>query len=291
MNVTFIVNSLIKDCNLVCSEIAQVFSPDIKANIVTTERSGHAMRLALQTCEDSDAVISVGGDGTNNEVLNGLMLSKNPPIFGILPYGTGNDFAEMQGISRSPQLLKSALLRGDAAPIDVGEIGFEGEQKYFLNIADLGFGADAVKRHNSYRFLGRRFSYVATILATFLFYRKKKAVLRFNGRTEKYKLLSAIVANGSQFAAGYKIAPDADIRDGQFELVLYKKISLFDYMRFSGKIRRGEKLKHKQIDYLRTSEVRIETKKPVLIEADGEIVAKSPATIRLLHHAIKFVRC
>jgi YegS/Rv2252/BmrU family lipid kinase len=289
MRLTFIVNSKIKNCNFICSQLYELFMLDYTISVLQTERKGHAMRLALQACEDSDAIISVGGDGTNNEVLNGIMLVEKRPHFGIIPTGTGNDFAIGMGIGPQAELLKSALAKRQFRTIDVGLIQSQDNKHFFLNVADIGFGAQAVKRQKRYRWLGRRFSYVMAIFLTFLFYKKRKTTLSYNNETVKTKLLTAIVANGRQFGAGYIIAPDAKVDDGLFDIVLFKKVSVFSYMRFAGKIRQGKKIKHAQIVYAKTSSIHIETTKKSVVEADGEIANTAPVAIHVVPRAISFI--
>ena len=178
-------------------------------------------------------VVAAGGDGTLNEVLNGFFDHGGAPVaegavLGLLPSGTGGDFRRSAGIPVHPAAAAALLARGDRRRIDVGRIDYgEGiRSRLFLNIADCGLGGEVVARVN-------RSGKSAGCKATFL-YHSLAALVRFPGRSLRVdvdgevregRLANVVVANGRYFGGSMLIAPDADLADGRFDVVLVDRLA------------------------------------------------------------------
>ena len=158
MEIAFIVNSKTgKRFNKDFERFKEKFSGNTQVHL--TEHAGHATELAETLCSNHvDFIIAVGGDGTLNEVVNGVMQARkeNPdsnPSIGILPYGSGNDFVKTINTTNDIKKLASLINQGSTTPVDLGKISFEKDgisnARYFINIADLGIGPEVVLKTNN----------------------------------------------------------------------------------------------------------------------------------------------
>ena len=263
----------------------------------TTLQQKHAIQLAKKATESGcDYLIAVGGDGTLNEVINGVLQSKVPaseyPTIALLPHGSANDFARTAGVSNSIEELM-ALIQSDATQkIDLGKIVIQKTQetRYFLNIAGIGLGPEVVQslEGSSSRF-GPGFNYFKHIIKGFLSYRKKEISCTSSTWQWKGMLLQMAVANGRYYGNGICTAPDAKLTDGQFQVAIFGNLSLWDYLKNMGNLKKGVKINHPEVSYYEADEVELNSKDACGIEADGEYVGLAPATIRVLPKAIRFL--
>lgn len=263
----------------------------------STLRKKHAIELARQAVVNSCAfLIAIGGDGTLNEVINGVFKSTLPteeyPTIGILPYGSANDFARTAHISNSIEELIALIQSNTTQEIDLGKITLQNPKKtrYFINIAGIGLGADVVRNiAQTTSVFGPGFNYFKHIIKGFLSYNKK--VVSCNSYTWQWegKLLQMAVANGRYFGKAICIAPDAKLNDGQFQVSIFGDLSVWDYLKNLSKLKKGVKIRHPEVQYQHTSEVFIDSNDACGIEADGEYVGLAPASIRVLSKAIRFL--
>ncbi|QCW99852.1 diacylglycerol kinase family lipid kinase [Aggregatimonas sangjinii] len=262
-----------------------------------TQRKQHAIDLTHQAVtEGCDVIIAVGGDGTLHEVINGLLQSSLPasayPAVGLLPQGSANDFARTAGLSSSIEALFQLIRSNSTRPIDLGKIYLHDtqESRYFINIASLGLGPEVVQGlERSSSWFGPGFQYFQQIIKTFFRYTKKTIRCSSNNWTWEGKLLQMAVANGRFFGNAICIAPEAQLSDGQLQLALFGDLSIWDYLRNIGKLKKGIKIAHPQVHYHTAKEVRVESSDACGIEADGEYVGLVPATFSILPNAIRFV--
>jgi diacylglycerol kinase family enzyme len=183
--------------------------------------------------------------------------------------------------------------------LDAGSMQFRGADgtltvRYFDNIADLGFGGDVVARVNGVhlrkKILGGRLTFVLAILTTFITYRHKKIRVSWEGFHWEGKVLTLVVANGRYFGSGLGIAPEADVTDGQFEVVIFANLSILDYLKNTSKLRRAERVEHPEIFYHRAKEVLVEPLgSRVIVEADGEIEGHAPIIYKCLPGVLPFL--
>ncbi|GAA3406476.1 diacylglycerol kinase family protein [Paenibacillus hodogayensis] len=248
-----------------------------------TERQGHARELAAQWAEHRDmvAVVAVGGDGTVHEAANGLAGTAVP--LGLVPAGSGNDFARSLGIpSRWEAALERVLaLRSEA--IDVGEINGE----LFVISAGIGFDGDVAKWTNRSwykRWLNRlgigNLSYAVTVLRLLVSYRPCDVELEIDGTlvTGRNVWLLA-VANMPYYGGGMIICPDARQDDGILHLCLVENIGRLDFLRFFPRVFRGTHVKLPTVRMLAGSRISVRATMPMTIHADGEYGGETPAAI------------
>jgi len=259
----------------------------------------HATALTRQALkEDYELVVALGGDGLINEVVNGFFDSGRPvnpdAILGILPFATGADFVKTVGI---PMDFKAAVTRLNglsASPCDLGLISSEGLDgqpavRYFINVAECGVGAEVVDRVNrTTKRLGGKASFTWGILRTMPFYRNKTMIYGIDkGDETEARVSNLIVANGRFYGAGLQPAPDAQIDDGLFDIVVIGDIGFLEGARNLGKLRDGTHIKLPYVTVRRGKSVSARCSEEVLIEADGEVVGKLPATFDIKPSAIK----
>ena len=268
-----------------------------EVQFLQTLRRKHAIELSRQAARSGcDYLIAVGGDGTLNEVLNGLMQSNLPtnayPAIGLLSYGSANDFARTANISRSMDSLVDLIRTKSIQKVDLAKIILHetGEIHYFINVAGVGLGAEVAQNlAGSSSALGPGFHYFKHILKGFLKYSKKH--VRCTGSTWQWKgpLLQLAVGNGRYFGHGICIAPDASITDGQLQVAIFGDLRIWDYLNNIRNLKKGVKINHPQVRYQTTRELLIESEDPCGIEADGEYVGLAPATITVLPKVIRFL--
>jgi diacylglycerol kinase (ATP) len=270
--------------------------------IVETEASGHARELARQAAESgADIVAAAGGDGTLNEVVNGLM--GTGVTLGVLPLGTGNDFARCLGIGTDLNRGVETLIHGVARPLDVGKVivgkiivgkvavgKVDGEQangRWFLNIAGCGFDAIVAERVNrGFPVLRGTAAYLASIALSLLHLRPATLTLTLDGETQTVRALMCSVANATSYGGGMLVAPDARIDDGLFDLCLLREAGRLEFVRAFPRVFKGTHTTHPKVTMLRARSVHIESDIPLPLLIDGEVIGTTPVTFTLAPHAL-----
>jgi YegS/Rv2252/BmrU family lipid kinase len=269
--------------------------------VFISEHPGHSIELAREAAlNGSTTLLAVGGDGTVNEVLNGIMQAKNSaadinPVLGIIPAGTANDLAHSISASSNMSDLEKALTNGKTSKVDIGKIVQTENEidkvRYFINIASIGLGGQVVKKlETSQKRLGAELSFLWAVTRTFLSYKRTTIECRFDNRSWSGEILALAVANGKRFGSGIYIAPHAEINDGKFEVVILGKVSKMDYIRNIGKLKKGKKIDHSAVHYFSTSSITIkDLSGTTMLEADGEFMGSATCKIDLLHSEISLL--
>lgn len=299
MNIVFVVNNKNNRLAKVLPRLHQVCQQTNLGSVqfISTLRKKHAIELAKQATENGcDYLIAVGGDGTLHEVINGMLQSNNPankyPTIGLLPHGSANDFARTACVSNSIEELFEMIQSNTTQKIDLGKIILQEtrEIRYFINIAGVGLGAEVAQNlEQSSSVFGPDFNYFKHIIKGFLSYVKKEVCCTSNSWHWKGKLLQMTVANGRYFGNANCIAPDARLTDGQFKVTIFGDLSIWDYLKNYGNLKKGMKINLPQVSYHNASEVFLESNDSCGIEADGEYVGLAPASISVLPKAICFL--
>jgi len=302
--ITFIIHGKIRSRRKVMSEIEQVFKGSHTLEFIQTKAPRDAEGLAREAIASGcDYLIAVGGDGTLNEVVNGYLTSKaepsSKPILGVLPFGTGNDFARGSGIRRCTHQLEELIKLKSVKKVDAGLLKLTGKdeqriERYFDNIADLGLGAEVVARVNGVhlrkKILGGTLTFFISVLLTFLSYRHKMLKVKGDDFEWTGSILGLVVANGRYFGSGLGIAPEARLDDGLFEVIILGKVSILDYLKNFSRLRRCEKIEHPEVFYYKSSKVWAEpVDKRLVAEADGETEGAAPVEFICLTGALPFL--
>jgi len=263
---------------------------------VLTEEPGHATQLARQALNDGyRTIVAVGGDGTVNEVLNGLVEegSVDPEVtLGIIPWATGTDFARTLDIPRDYVEACRHLLRCEPRPVDLGRITCfrEGQEveRYFINAAGLGFDgevAEVVKRFP--KVLGGTITYLVCLLIALVTYRNKNVELSFDGQPVRGRVNSVIVCNGRYFGGGMFIAPGASLDDGLFNVVILGNLNKLEVVVNLPRIYKGTHLTHPKVSHFYAKEVHVEARERMFLQAEGELIGEAPATFQIIPQALR----
>jgi YegS/Rv2252/BmrU family lipid kinase len=265
-----------------------------------TQGEGDATRLAEEAVRAGcSAVVAVGGDGTINEVLNGVMQAGAEgtalPAFGVLPSGTAQDFARSAGIPLEPRQAARALASPWRHPIDVGRIRFEaGTVRYFANYAGTGFDATVAAQARSW---GHRLRgavpYVLGFFAVLRGFRNPQFVISLDGESPLNPARRAsmvVVANGANYAGVLRMAPAAALDDGLLDVVVIGDISPLVLLGQLPLAIVGRHLAHPQVSAQRARSVSIQSGEPVPVQSDGELVGCLPAVFEVLPRALQLLR-
>jgi diacylglycerol kinase (ATP) len=268
----------------------------LSGDSLLSERPGHAVDLARQAADGgARLVVAVGGDGTVNEVVNGLMRAEpgRRPELATIPRGTGKDFARS---FRIPQKIDEALAvahRGATRTVDVGRAGFtawngSAAESYFANFGGAGIsGAVAARANTSSKALGGKASFFWATSAVFLRWKNSEYEVSIDGEQRTGLMLEVIAAIGDQLAGGMRLTPDADPADGLFDVVLIGDATKADFVRTLPKIYRGTYLPHPRAEVVRGAHVEIRTAVPLPIALDGEQPGTTPATFEVVPQALR----
>jgi diacylglycerol kinase (ATP) len=247
--------------------------PNVQVAYRKTSREKEARDFATNfSNEGADLVVAVGGDGTVNEVMNGLMRSERKACLAIIPNGTGNDFYRSAFNNATHSDFLSALKNPRFMSVDVGEVQSKLGTQYFLNIADVGFGAAVVEILNKQRkYLGGKASYALAILRTFLGFKTPELTIESPSMSYTGPVFMIAFCNGDMFGDGLYIHPGAKVNDGQLNITLLKKIGLMDYALNLKNLKTGKRINHPEAFYFEDNELKISISKgKAVTETDGE---------------------
>ena len=262
-----------------------------------TEAPGHAVELArLAVKKGCELVVSVGGDGTINEVVNGLYDSGSigDVLLGIISTGTGGDYVRTVGVPRPYEEACQCLMRPRKLVVDLGAIEYMNNgmmtRRLFVNFAGLGFDAEIVRRTTQeFKALGSTASYLAGLFATLLFYKNKEISVILDGEAEERRICSVIMNNGKYGGGGMLTAPDADLEDGFLDVLIIGDLSRPDLLWSLPRIYKGTHLTHPKVTMRRAREVEIRSAHQLCLQADGELLGEAPARFHVLPAALNIV--
>lgn len=269
-----------------------------KFDAVLTEKPGHATQLARQALDEGhQTIVAVGGDGTVNEVLNGLMVegaTASEVMLGIIPWGTGADFSRSLGIPHDYRGACGHLLRFETRLVDVGKITClrEGREveRYFINAAGLGFDGEVAELANrSPKVLGGTMTYLACLFISLVTYRNKNVEFSFDGQHVRGRLNSVIVCNGRYLGGGMFMAPEASFDDGIFDVVILGNLNKLEVVANLPRVYKGTHLTHPKVSLCHAREVHVEARERMFLQADGELIGEAPATFQVVPRALRVV--
>jgi len=268
-----------------------------QAEYVETSRAGEARERAMQAARAGRAIIVVGGDGTVNEVVNGLLAAaaateRRVPL-GIVPAGSGNDFAcNTLGLSHDPLVALERALHGDIVEIDVGTVN----GLYFVNSFSVGLDADIAATANRLKkvpFMSGARLYYGSSLSRLLFgyHRCPWLTFRLDGadvyaQTEPHHYVLLAVTNGPAYGAGFRINPAASPSDGLLDVCAISHAPLLRALKLLPVVKRGEHGEEPEIAFYRAKTVHIESQRPVTMGVDGETSRASSFDVQILPGAL-----
>jgi len=260
------------------AKIREVLDPiNFEYTICESEYPGHAVELARELSQKADCtgIVAVGGDGTFSEVLNGMDIST--PL-GLIPCGTGNDFASGAGISKDIAAALKAVISGNTAPMDYITVG----DRRCLNITGTGFDVDILIREAKYRKkLKSKITYYLALFVTILSirFRSLKAVIDDNTVIDR-DILILVAANGRFFGGGMPMVPSAVTNDGVMDVLVVRKVPYIVIPKLLFCFLKGNIEKQtKYVDIYRCKKVQCSVDGFEYIEVDGEVQPLLPTEI------------
>ncbi len=272
--------------------------------VAFTKQAGDGTTLALRGAEQGRKfIIACGGDGTINEVANGIMQSGAEIEFGVLPSGTGGDFRRTIGIPNDTREAGVVLRSGVTKEIDVGKVTFlnhenETTSRYFLNVSSFGLSAAIIERVKSSNIVGwiphdilrGKTSFALSTLQEILGLNFDTVKVKFDDQEAKpLNTINFCVCNSRFFGGGMKIAPDAVINDGFFDVVNIGDIKTAKILLRGYTLYRGSHLSLEEVKSTRARKIEVSpmNSEEIHIEVDGELPGKLPATFEILPKALK----
>jgi diacylglycerol kinase (ATP) len=255
---------------------------NLSYNIVQTEYSGHGIELTRQAVKDGfNVIVAAGGDGTVNEVLNGLIQSRSEglpiPPMGVLCVGRGNDFAGSLGLPEDLEGGFQNLLGGTRRIVDIGRVtgGMVPKGRYFCNCVGVGFDAiTTIEVHKLPRW-GGYLAFMAAVFKTVFLYNKAPiARIEFNGTVITQRSLLISIMNGRRLGGGFIMAPDSLPDDGFFDLCIAEQMSSFNVIKMIPHFTKGDQATQPTIKTGRASRISIVSQDgPLPAQTDGEIIS------------------
>jgi diacylglycerol kinase (ATP) len=243
-------------------------------------------------------LIAVGGDGTVHEVVNGIVdadarqVLGDDPVLGVVSAGSGSDLVRTFGLDRSPERLAQHLVSDATMPIDLGhvtyrDLGGTTRTSVFANVAEVGFGGRVVRTAARLpRRLGRS-RYGIGIVVSWGSFRRVTTTVVVDGGELTEELCNVLVANGQFFGGGMKVAPRALPDDGLFSVQSWGGTAT-DVLRAGRLLRTGAHLGRPDVREWRSKVVEVRARRPLVLEADGEVLGTSPVRFEVLPRALRF---
>ncbi|MGQ0511481.1 MAG: diacylglycerol/lipid kinase family protein [Betaproteobacteria bacterium] len=247
---------------------AQLAAGNLDFDEISTGKPGDALEFAETRGKDYGCVVAVGGDGTVHEVANGLMRAGAPAALGVLPCGSGDDFAKML----APGDPVARLAAGRMRPYDIGHVEADGN-RYFINGMDIGFGAHGARNITRVPpFLTGLGAYLGALVLTLVRYPKLNVRIRLDD-APPFRLRTAMTAimNGVSFGGSFRVTPEAKGDDGFLDLLMVDAVGRLGILGLVPLIMLGRHAWHPRLRMTRVRRVLIEAGEPLDLELDGEL--------------------
>jgi diacylglycerol kinase (ATP) len=278
----------------------ELFKKHLPEVLQRLEIAGYEASCHATTCEGDateaarvavdrryDLVIAAGGDGTINEVVNGLAEQEYRPKLGIIPTGTTNDFARALHIPRDVVAATEIIVQGDTIPVDIGRIN----DKYFINIAGGGRLTELTYEVPSkLKTMIGQLAYYLKGIEMLPSIRSTEVSIEYDGKLFEGEAMLFLVGLTNSVGGFEKLAPDSSINDGLFSLLILKKTNLADFIRIATLAIRGEHVNDPHVIYTQANRIKVHSNEKVQLNLDGEFGGLLPAEfVNLYRHLNVFV--
>jgi YegS/Rv2252/BmrU family lipid kinase len=240
----------------------------------------HGVEQALRAIEAGEVPVVLSGDGLIGAI-GGAMAGSETPL-GIVPCGRGNDLARVLGIPADPEGAVAILLGGHSRRIDVGEVN----GKRFLGIASVGFDSDANRIANETRFLRGNLVYAYGAILALLRWKPARFTIRVDDERLRLTGYTVAAANSGVYGGGMRLAPDAQLDDGEFDVVSVGAVGKLRFVGNLPKVFKGTHVEKAEVRVFRASHLELTASRPFDVYADGERLTELPATLRVLPGAL-----
>ena len=273
---------------------------DLSCTVKFTERKGQAIEFTLDAISAGfRKIITVGGDGTLNEVVNGVFTNNicltTEIVLALIPVGTGNDWGRMFGIPLDYERAVKIISENKTLLHDIGiisyYIGAEKKRRYFINIAGLGFESVVVKKTNFQKDKGHggKLIYFYNLLTSLLAYKNTKAEIIIDGEVTHADVFSLNVGNGRYCGGGMRQTPRALPDDGLLDMTIINGMGKFEIIRNLKILYDGTILRHPKIDGYKCKNIKVTSEAVMYAEADGESLGQTPAEFSIVPDGINIV--
>src|SRR5699024_7340854 len=218
---------------------------------------GDATTAAIDAANRNfDIIISAGGDGTLNEVITGLSQVESPPKLGVISCGTTNDFARAVGINRNILEAVDIILQDNAVPLDIGQVN----DKYFVNIAAAGiFTEISYEVPSKMKTAFGELVYFLKGIEKLPFVHPTQVTIEYDGKEYNGKIMMFFISNTNSVGGFEKIAPNASINDGLFDLIIIEKGNIAELLTVASKIKSGKHVTHPLVYYVQANRIKVKT--------------------------------
>lgn len=241
------------------------------------------VELALRAAEAGELPVVVSGDGLLGAVGGALAGGETP--LGIIPGGRGNDLARILGIPTEPEAAVAVLAAGETRRIDVGEVN----GKRFLGIVSAGFDSDANRVADETSWLRGSLVYAYAGVRTLFGWKPARFTIAVGEERTRFTGYSVSVANNKAFGGGMLVAPDAELDDGEFDVVTVGEVGKLRFLSNLPKVFKGTHLEEDEVRVFRAARLELSASRPFTVYADGEHLTDLPASLRVLPRALSVV--
>lgn len=236
----------------------------------------HGVELALRAAELGEVPVVVSGDGLMGAV-GGAMAGSETPV-GLIPCGRGNDLARALGIPTEPEAAVDVVLGGHGRVIDVGEAN----GRRFLGIASVGFDSECNRLANETHWLRGNLVYAYSMVRTLVGWRSARFTIAVGDERRRLTGYFVAVANNGVYGGGMRIAPGAEIDDGEFDVVAIEEVGKLRFLRGLADVFEGTHVEREEVSVFRTPRLELDASRPFPVYADGDHLTDLPVSLRVL---------
>jgi len=240
-------------------------------------------RLAKTLAETHERILVAGGDGTWCEAVDGAMQAARRPVLGLIPVGTGNDFAKMLGYGNDWKAACRQIAAGHTRRVDIGRCRYGGPApRYFANGAGLGFDAQVSREAHRIRYLHGNAVYLLAVARTLMLrYATPRVTIEHDDGTLEQTITLVAAANGRCYGGAYHIAPEAEIDNGYLEVVCARGLGRLRILGLLPKVLRGRHLHDPAVTTLRSRRIVVHSDVPLPLHLDGEVVSNEATRLEI----------
>ena len=251
--------------------------------VVKPDSGDHAKLLARHAAEAGEVTVALGGDGLVG-TLAGALCGSDAPL-AIIPSGRGNDFARVLDIPNDPAEAARLAYEGDARPLDVGQI----DGKAFVGVASYGFDSECNRIANETKLIKGNLVYAYSVPKAMIQWKPAHFKVTIDGELIEFTGYSVAVANSKAFGGGMYIAPDAELDDGMLDVVWIVDHPKWKYLRGLPSAFKGKHVENEEVNVRRGRVVEVDADRPFEVYADGDPLAKLPATVTVSERALLLI--
>jgi YegS/Rv2252/BmrU family lipid kinase len=255
----------------------------VEFRVERTRSLEHGVDLALRAVELGEVPVVISGDGLMGAV-GGALAGAETPV-GLIPGGRGNDLARALGIPDDPEAAVEVILAGHSRRIDVGEAN----GKRFLGIVSVGFDSECNRLANETHFIRGNLVYAYSMVRTLIGWRSARFTVVAGGERKRLEGYFVDVANNCVYGGGMYIAPDAEIDDGQFDVVAITQVGKLRFLRGLRDVLKGAHIDKEEVTTFRASRLELDASRPFPVYADGDHLTDLPVSLRILPSSLSIL--